>query len=289
MELATTIGDFYRCTNDQLKAIECTAKCGFKYLDYSFGLDYRERSGFLLSDSGKYLNDVLGKCDELNVKFVQAHAPIGSPLSDDNDVFVNDNIKCIEACGKLGIKNIVIHSDYVQNLSKKETFEKNKRFYEKLFPTAEKYGVNILTENFNKMVFDDIYWIDNAPDLLEFVEYVNHPLFHVVWDTGHGNHQKMTQEESLAILGKHVKALHVHDNDGKDDQHMCPFCGTLDINSLMNGLKNIDYDGYFTFEAGNFFATTEFNNTNLNDNLEFKFKAVKLLYTVGEKILASYS
>jgi len=87
MELATTIGDFYRCTNDQLKAIECTAKCGFKYLDYSFGLDYRERSGFLLSDSGKYLNDVLGKCDELNVKFVQAHAPMGSPLSDDNDVF----------------------------------------------------------------------------------------------------------------------------------------------------------------------------------------------------------
>lgn len=38
---------------------------------------------------------------------------------------------------------------------------------------------------------------------------------------------------------------------GNDDQHMAPYFGTLSIDSLMNGLFDIGYKGYFTFEASN--------------------------------------
>ncbi len=288
MELATTTGDFSAIAENQLKAIEYIAESGFHYIDYTFGPDYRLRNGIFSSDMDGYIKSLKEKCDELGVNLIQSHSPMGTPLDDKDGSFLNDTLKCIEACGKLGIRNIVIHSGYIRGLTKKQALEKNKEFYEKLLPAAEKYEVTILTENFNKMCFEDLYWIDNATDLLELVEYVNHPLFHVVWDTGHGNMQKTTQEEALKLLGNHVKALHVHDNNGLADQHLCPFFGTMDTASLMKGLKDIGYDGYFTFEADNFFCMPSIKKAGFEIDLELKLKAEKLLYNIGWNILKDY-
>ena len=132
---------------------------------------------------------------------------------------------------------------------------------------------------------EGLYWIDNAPDLLEFIELVNHPLFHCVWDTGHANMQDMSQEEALMLLGSHMKALHIQDNNKIKDIHMCPLFGTLDVNSLMTGLKNIGYDGYFTFEAPRFFSP----EISFEVDLELKISAEKLMYNIGENILRKYA
>lgn len=289
MELATTTGDFGRYTKNQTEALELVAKSGFRYVDYSFGLDYANRTGIFSTEPQRYISMLKEKCCQYGVQYVQAHSPMGTPLADTDESFLKDTISCIEVCGILGIKNIVVHSGYLKNITKQENFKKNKEFFKKLFPTAEKYGVNILVENFNKMVSDEFYWIDNAPDLLEFVEYVNHPLFHVVWDAGHGNHQKMSQEEAISMLGKHLKALHIHDNDGVRDLHMCPYFGTLDVGSLMQGLKNIGYDGFFTFEASGFFAPPHKGNSDIKMDLDLKLKSEKFLYDIGEYILKRYS
>ncbi len=58
----------------------------------------------------------------------------------------------------------------------------------------------------------------------------------------------MPQQEALRILGSHVYALHVQDNMGERDQHFAPFFGTMNPDSLMQGLLEIGYQGYFTFE-----------------------------------------
>ncbi|MBQ7032484.1 MAG: sugar phosphate isomerase/epimerase [Clostridia bacterium] len=289
MNLATTTEDFSFYTNDQTKIIKCIKKSGFTYADYSFGVDYKNRSGIYASDWKKYVKELQEHCKTIGVTLIQAHSPMGTPLADNNEEFINATKRCIEACGVLGIKNIVVHSGYLKGISKKETLEKNKLFYENLLGTAEKYEVNILTENFNKMCIEDMYWIDNATDLLELIECVNHPLFHAVWDTGHANMQEMSQEEELTRLGKHVKALHIHDNNGEKDQHMCPFFGTLNVDSLVKGLKKIGYDGYFTFEASNFFEPATISNSDFEPDLDLKLEAEKLLCKIGEKILERYS
>ncbi len=288
MKLATTTGDFRTHAKDQLEALKYVAESGFRYVDYSFGIDYNTGTGIFSSDPDGFLEELKKKCEEYGVKYVQAHSPMGTPLADPDDKLLKATIACIEACGKLEIPYIVVHSGYLKDISKEETFKRNKEFFEKLFPAAEKAGVTILVENFDRMVFDDFYWIDNAPDLLEFVEFVNHPLLQVVWDTGHGNHQKLSQEDALTLLGKYVKALHVHDNDGSVDLHMCPYTGTLDFDSLMKGLKKIGYKGYFTFEACSFFAPTV-RDTEMKIDLELRIEMEKLLYKLGEKMVESYS
>ena len=50
-------------------------------------------------------------------------------------------------------------------------------------------------------------------------------------------------------LGSRIEAFHVHDNDGKSDQHLAPYMGVLDWNRFVEGLKAIDYHGALSFET----------------------------------------
>ena len=144
------------------------------------------------------------------------------------------------------------------------------------------------------MTREDIYWIDNAPDLLTMIQTVDHPLFHAIWDTGHGNMQEMPQEEALRLLGDHVRAVHIQDNMGDCDSHLVPFLGNLNLDSVMNGLLEIGYPGYFTFEVGRVFTPAEKRRPYAGSNrlvsapLELRDAFEAYLYTLGRIILEKY-
>lgn len=297
MKLATTTGDYQAYTYNQDYAISMIKDAGFKYIDYSFIMDYKNGSGIFGNDPDGYIDDIKRLVEKLEVRFVQSHSPMGTPIVKDGNYrpFIDATNKCIKACSKLGIDNIVVHSGYERNISKEGNFYRNKEFYNQLLPVAEEYGVNILTENFNKMFDPQIYWIDNAKDLREFIDFVEHPLFHCCWDTGHANSQEMSQHEELKILGKDVYALHVQDNPGRGDLHMAPYFGSMNIDSLMYGLLDIGYDGYFTFEADSMLCSAYRKRTFNNDSrllvapMDIKQKAESLLYDIGKHILTSYN
>jgi sugar phosphate isomerase/epimerase len=144
------------------------------------------------------------------------------------------------------------------------------------------------------MCVEGLYWIDNAPDLRALIDYVDHPLFHACWDAGHGNMQEMPQDEALRILGEHVYALHIQDNLGTADSHIAPFCGSLNLDAVMHGLKDIDYKGYFTFESGNILLPASYRRPFEKDQrlakapLGLRIKAENLLYEMGKYILDAY-
>ena len=296
MKLATTTGDFSAYADSQQECMRCIRQAGFRYADYNFGGDYANRDGVYSSEWRAYLDEVRCTADALGMKFVQAHSPMGKPIArgEYHKEFVEDTKRCIESCALLGIDRIVVHSGYEMGISKEECFERNRDFFMELLVFAERFGVNVLVENFNKMCIDGMYWIDNASDLRAMIDYVDHPLFHAVWDAGHGNMQEMPQDEALRILGKHVYALHVQDNMGDTDAHMAPLFGTLNLDSLMHGLLDIGYEGYFTFESGNFFLpgtkrrTFEADKKMLNAPLELRIKAENLLYEIGRYTLEAY-
>ena len=293
MKLATTTGDFFSYTNDQAEALRHIRAAGFKYADYSFECDYTSHSGIFSDGYSSHVEKIKAVMDEEGITLVQAHAPMGSPLDPSGDL-LSATLLCVDACGAWGIPNIVVHSGYEKGLSREETLEKNKEFFLPILRRAEKYGVNVLVENFNKMGDEGIYWIDNAPDLLAIIEYVDHPLFHAVWDVGHANMQSMPEDEALRMLSSHVKALHIQDNNGDRDSHLAPFLGTLNMDSVMCGLSDIGYDGYFTFEVGRFFARPETRrkygrSTKLaSAPIELRDAFERYLYDLGKCVLTTY-
>ena len=296
MRLATTTGDFSAYTTSQSDAIRWIREAGFRYADYNFHMDAAAQQGIALPDWKKQMEAVRRTAEEIGITFVQSHAPMGKPLVQDEHYprFMELNRRCIAACAMLGIPNIVVHSGYAPNLSVEETFERNKAFYGELLPVAERFGVEILTENFNRMYKPDVYWVDSAEDLRALIDYIDHPLLHACWDAGHGNLQELPQDQALRLLGSHVHALHVQDNLGDKDTHIAPFFGTLNLDALMHGLADIGYSGYFTFEASRMLLPAAQRRPFAADGrlacapVELRVKAEALLYEIGRTVLDQY-
>ena len=292
MKLATTTGDYISCTDSQAEAIKHIRAAGFRYADYNFHWDYRDKKGIYSDDFERHIAEIADTAEKAGITLVQAHAPMGDPLTDGD--FLAETLRSVDAAGKWNIKNLVVHSGYEQGLTPDETFEKNRRFFLPLLDRAEKYGVNILVENFNKMGSDGLFWIDNAADLLRMIECVNHPLFHAVWDVGHANMQEMPQDSELRLLGDHVRALHVQDNEQHTDSHLAPFLGTLNLDSVMCGLSDIGYNGFFTFEVGAFFTPENkrrrFERSKLlaSAPIELRDAFERYLFELGKCVLEKY-
>ena len=250
MKIATTTGDFgFYCQTDEDRIRELH-RAGFRYIDLSM-YNFTPDCAYMQGDWQEVVRKLKAVADELGMEFVQAHSQGGNPLSDDKNqvaFLLSATIRAIEICEMLGIKNIVVHSGLKAGLSKEEWFIENKAFYEKLFPTAERCGVNVLCENSTKANTGEMYFINSGKDMREFIEYVNHPHFHACWDTGHANCEG-AQYDDIKALGKELCAIHYNDNFGRLDEHVAPFLGTLNHDEVMNALIDVGYKGYFTLEC----------------------------------------
>jgi sugar phosphate isomerase/epimerase len=233
----------------------------------------------------------------MGAEFVQAHAPGGNPISLDKhevDELVRATERSVDVCGVLGIPNIVVHAGFLKGINKEENFEKNTKFFERLFPAMEKNNVNVLCENSTHKNMGDMYFTNSGSDMKEFVKYVNHPLFHACWDTGHGNCEGNQYDDILAI-GSDLFAVHINDNRGQGDEHILPYLGTVNMDEIMNALIDVKYKGYFTFEAYAQLSPTKLRrtfekDTRLYDSLLFmKKKVERLMFEMGEYILKQYN
>jgi sugar phosphate isomerase/epimerase len=187
----------------------------------------------------------------LDMQFVQAHSQGGNPLSEDPkhvEFLLKATLRSIEICEMLGIRNTVVHNGYQKGISKEEWFLRNKAFYERLFPTMERCGVNVLCENSTKANMRDQYFINTGKDMREFIEYVDHPMIHGCWDTGHANCEGNQYDEILSI-GEELYAIHYNDNHGSKDDHVAPFLGTLNHDEILCALTDVGFKGYFTLEC----------------------------------------
>ena len=55
--------------------------------------------------------------------------------------------------------------------------------------------------------------------------------------------------DAVRYIGKDLAALHVHDNKGDRDAHLLPGEGILDFGSLATALREIGFNGAFSYET----------------------------------------
>jgi len=304
MRLATTTADFSKYCETPAEIVRAFEGTGFKYLDYNFYKVIYPGSPFLGDNWMKEVEDAKEAADSLGFQFVQAHSPDYDPCnpSVNHEEGMLATIRSIEACAYLGIENIVVHPGigYKYPEERQAWFDFNKKFYTALFPVMEKTGVNVLIENGAENNVGDRCDFMKAQDMVDFVEYVNHPLLHICWDVGHANMRNTNQHDDIMLMGKELYALHIQDNQGSFDEHTAPMMGTINMDAIMQGLIESGYKGYFTFEAGNMMprenswphARYQFQGNMpsrlMNPSLELRRKAEALLYEIGKFILTSY-
>ena len=306
MKLATTTADFKKYAASDAERVRMYAGTGFKHLDFNFYEKHKKGSDFLCSN---WMDDVkaAGKAaEQLGFDFVQAHSPgyNSENPKEDHEAGMLATIRSIEACGYLGIPNIVVHTGVSKNMKypvdKQAYFEASKRFLNTLAPYMEKHNVNVLIENGSYQWMGDMYFFLTPEDMLDFVKYFNHPLLHICWDTGHANSMGRDPYQDILKLGSELRALHVQDNFGTYDEHIAPFMGTLPLDSLMQGLIASNYKGYFTFESTNIlvadgewpFSRKVFPLPEkarlFKPTPALKQKSIAFLYEIGKTILEQY-
>jgi sugar phosphate isomerase/epimerase len=105
-------------------------------------------------------------------------------------------------------------------------------------------GVTICVENMPPGVYPG----SRMQDLMEIIEELNRPEVGLALDTGHANLSSSVSTESLAS-GSQLRTTHVHDNEGRQDNHLPPGQGTIDWVEWVATLDAIDYRGPIVLEC----------------------------------------
>lgn len=89
--------------------------------------------------------------------------------------------------------------------------------------------------------------LSTAPALVRLVDELDVPHAGICMDFGHA-HLMGDAAEAVEITGEHLIATHVHDNRGRDDEHLPPYMGTIDWDSVLLTMRKIGYEGTWLME-----------------------------------------
>lgn len=204
-------------------------------------------------DYMKWAKEVKDAADEFGIPCTQTHS-IFPTLTDINntDTMLYYTLRCMEISAYLGADIVVVHPG--NNYGPQDNY---KYLYEKILPEAEKLNIRIATEN----MWNTIQGIDHfeavpaacgtSSDFAAHIDIAQSNRLVACVDIGHAEMKNSEGAANMirALGHDRVKALHVHDNDCLHDSHVAPFAGQIKWDPVIEALRDIDYDGNFTYEA----------------------------------------
>ena len=268
---------------------------GFRWLDFNFLDHYYTPESPFTQDGWEAWIALAGEtAQKRGARFNQAHAPC--PVfncAKDMTLLREYCRRAFIGCSMLGIPWMVFHhipnpQAFGSGLSK---FEYDKLYFSWMLEDAHRYGVGIAIENlFNGGEVDGVK--RNPVDyVIALCDALDDPLVGICYDVGHGNIKKYNllggEDDTVDAyrivhkFGSRLKATHIHDNNGMEDDHIPPFMGNIDWRAFMRGLREIGYAHSFTFEAHN--TVSRMRSAGLDEAV--MDTAIWMLWQIGDAIV----
>lgn len=252
------------------KTYQLFAKNGFEAIDWNLDNYLMEQQ----IDRGDYSGNCIfeKEPDEIDAFFAseldiirknglaisQAHAPFPAftpehPAMLDYMIGIYKNM--ILFCDRIGCKNLIIHEIKLfknDRVNTPETIRKlNDHLYTELIPTLRQTDVTVCMENLSAGA--EGIRSNHGHEAADYIDRLNgiagKECFGLCMDTGHFNFLKQDFRDYIPVLGKRIKAFHIHDNDGISDQHKAPYTGTIVWKDFCDALRDIGYSGDICFET----------------------------------------
>lgn len=173
--------------------------------------------------------------------------------------------KSMAVCAFFGCPHIVIHGFKLARFLGSEELEwqETARFIDSVAPLAKEMGITICMEN----LYDGVggHLVEgpgcHAGKAADRIDYFNEKygaeVLGFCFDTGHANIVGLDFEDFITVLGRRIKVLHIHDNDGISDLHQIPYTfartrenrSSTDWEGFVRGLGRIGFDRVLSFET----------------------------------------
>lgn len=283
MKISTEIDSIAMHIGEE-KAVELVAKTGFDAWDFSMFEMCNNKNGVLVpTNHPTAQSNYLAFARRLKqigldngIICNQGHAPFpSSPKSKD---WLKRAIECLaEAGGEI----CIIHP------MNNGTPQENAEMYFELLPFAKEHNVKIATENMfnwsNLLNHAKFAACATPKSFNDHLDAVNDDHFVACLDIGHAEMKgsKTNAPEMIRALGKRLKALHIHDNDKLHDSHQIPFSMNVDFVAVVDALKEIRYDGYFTLEASSYLES--FKKEDVEKGVNDLYNSAKRLADMFEE------
>lgn len=266
----------------KISAEECIARCraaGFRVMDFNFFDQEREGMPMNFDNWNFWLEDIKKLSNRLGIEFSQTHPNFFNMFDKriSNYDWEQEKVRRgIIGSGILGAKWAVFHIGTVYNPdgtpNDEESLKANVQYLRPLLQLAHENNVGLAFENLGRDSF-----ARTAENLLSLLEELNDDAAGICWDFGHANIMGLDQVESLRKIGKHLKATHIADNHGILDEHLPPYFGNINWKQMVDVLKEIEYEGDFTYEI-----------QNITRNLpnEHRDTLIRYFVELGEYIIA---
>lgn len=219
-------------------------KNGYRYSELS-----DEHAAQLLSRGGAAETGKAFKAfaDAHNVSFLQGHLFLTIRLCDETKPVVETLKTWLDLFRAIGIKSAVLHCDAMRGtdgLTAEMVRAKNAAVLRRLTDYLKGTDLTICLENLSGIC-------RNADELLWYINEIGSSNLGICLDTGHLNLTEFRDQAAFIYkAGKHLKALHIADNEGQSDQHMLPYGrGNVDIAAVVRALKDVGYSGLFNLEV----------------------------------------
>ena len=226
---------------------------GYDCIDYQGFIDI-ETDFFRLADE-EFKNELLRQKELFSshgLEISQAHAPWRTPKDGDAEErkrWIAAIKKAVRGTAILDCRRLIVHPLFPYMYTSEhpnEVWEMNEAFLSDLCDYAKAYGVTVCFEN---MPFKDfpIATVDHCIEMLKRVKRDN---LKICLDTGHAAiFEGSDLSAAIKRVGNRLEAVHIHDNMGKDDEHLVPGSGIIDWDSFAGALKDIGFGGVISLET----------------------------------------
>lgn len=214
--------------------------------------DYHDPAA--IASLGQWLN-------ETGVRLNSIHAPITESLIDGQwgPVFSNawpdsarrqaavrETEAALQIARQIPVDVLVVHlgSPSSQGAPGDNSRASATKSAEEICRLAEPLGVRVAFEVIPNELSD-------APSLVTLIERdLDARHAGICLDFGHANLMG-DAADAVEIAAEHLIATHVHDNDGREDEHLVPYAGTIHWDTALVSMLKIGYDGTYVLELAN--------------------------------------
>lgn len=238
-------------------------EAGFTRFDLNFYDWSLPHSPFLTEGWRQWIDQVAEEKERLGVTFGQCHAytynfldrALTEEEKERHEELVMRSLTC---CHLVEATLCVTHpdTDFSAVCQTRISREKNRQYFAALLEKAAGLGLELAVENMcDAAISPRRKYGASAEELAELMDLMGDDRIGVCWDFEHGEIMKQDQEQSILLLGKHLKATHVSDTHSATDpdlMHVMPLFGKIDWKACVRALKKVNYQGDFSFEVSHY-------------------------------------